>query len=379
MSCAGHTLPDYPQGADRCRYGRYPGAATTSLPEISGGEANWDYRYTWLRDASFVLHALLDSGYREEAEAWRSWLLRAVAGGPESLQPMYGIGGERRLVEHELPWLSGFNGATPVRIGNGAWQQQQLDVYGEVMDALHRARRHALAPESDLWHVQYQLLEYLEQHWQEPGAGLWELRGPQRHYTHSRVMVWVAFDRAVKAVECFDMKGDLERWKALRQQVHDEVCAHGFNERRQSFVQYYGGEALDVSALLLPLMGFLPADDPRMVSTVDLIRKELGHDDFLYRFLTDNKQTCLTDGEGAFVIGCFWLVDNLVLQERYDEARALFDQLLGIRNDLGLMSEEYDPRSGRQLGNVPQAFSHVGLINSAHLLTRGTGSSKGYP
>ncbi|RKR03450.1 GH15 family glucan-1,4-alpha-glucosidase [Kushneria sinocarnis] len=346
------------------------GAASCSLPERINGEANWDYRYTWLRDTTFTLYALLSSGYTEEAYAWRQWLLRVAAGEPGKLQPIYGIAGERRLPEQQLPWLAGFNGCSPVRIGNGAYRQVQLDIHGEVMDGLHVGRIHDLEPDEDLWQVQCQLVSYLEQHWQDTGAGLWELRGPERHYTHSKVMAWVAIDRAIKGVEDHGLEGDVERWKALRQQIHDDVCEHGFNRERNTFVQYYGGEALDASLLLIPLVGFLPADDPRMVGTIEAIQQDLMEDGFVYRFVTDKKKHDLAEGEGAFLVCGFWLVDNLLLLDRRDEARELFDRLLGVRNDLGLMSEEYHPIQQCLLGNFPQAFSHVGLINSAHNLAR---------
>lgn len=344
------------------------GAASCSLPESIGGSDNWDYRYTWLRDATFTLYALLSSGYREEAYDWRQWLLRVAAGDPGKLQPVYGIAGERRLHEHELNWLAGFNGCRPVRIGNGAFEQVQLDIYGEIMDGLHFGRINDVEPDRDSWHIQCQLVEHLEQHWQEAGASLWELRGEHRHYTYSKAMAWVAVDRAIKGVERFGLDGDVERWKPLRQKIHDEVCERGFNPARNAFVQCYGANDLDASLLLLPLVGFLPADDPRMRSTIEAIQRELTYDGFVYRFLTDDKRDDLTRGEGAFLVCCFWLVDDLVLLGRQDEARALFDKLLGVRNDLGLLAEEYHPLHGYLLGNFPQAFSHVGLINSAHNL-----------
>ncbi|QEA40238.1 glycoside hydrolase family 15 protein [Pistricoccus aurantiacus] len=346
------------------------GAATTSLPEKIGGEANWDYRYTWLRDATFTLHALLASGYRAEAYAWRQWLLRAAAGGPEKLQPLYGIAGERWLPEYELDWLSGFNGCRPVRIGNGAFKQQQLDIYGEVMDGLHSGRVHNLEPDEDMWRIQCLLMEFIEQHWQETGASLWELRGETRRYTYSVAMCWVAVDRAIKAVENFDLEGDVEHWRELRQRIHDEVCEKGYHQERGTFVQYYGAEDLDASLLLLPLTGFISAKDPRMTRTIEAIQRELTYDDFVYRFKSQDKQETLIEGEGAFLVCCFWLVDNLILLERLEEAEALFNKFLAIRNDLGLLSEEYHPVKRCLLGNVPQAFSHVGLINSAHSLAK---------
>lgn len=342
------------------------GAASCSLPESNGGELNWDYRYTWLRDATFTLYALLASGYREEAYAWRQWLLRVAAGEPGKLQPIYGIAGERRIDEHELDWLSGFNDSRPVRIGNGAYRQIQLDIHGEVMDGLHASRMQDIEPDADLWRVQYRLVRYIEAHWQQPGAGLWESRGPERHYTHSKVMAWVAVDRAIKGIENFGFEGDVEDWKHLRQRIHEDVCTHGFKRSRNSFVQHYDSDELDASLLLLPLVGFLPATDPRIEATVEAIQQELTRDGFVYRFATDTKRHDQAEDEGAFLVCCFWLVDVLLLQERRDEARVLFDKLLDVRNDLGLLSEEYHPVQRCLLGNFPQAFSHVGLVNSAH-------------
>lgn len=353
------------------------GAASCSLPEKLGGQANWDYRYTWLRDATFTLHALLSSGYREEADAWRKWLLRAAAGDPEKLQPLYGIAGERWLPEHELDWLEGFNGCKPVRIGNGAFKQQQLDIYGEVMDGLHFGRIHDLQPDDNIWRIQRQLVSYLENHWQEKGASIWELRGDNQRYTYSVVMAWVALDRAIEAVENFNLEGDVARWRKLRQRIHDEVCEKGFNQERGTFVQYYGSQALDASLLLLPLTGFISAKDPRMTQTIEAIQQELTHDGFVYRFKTGAKAESLTEGEGAFLVCGFWLVDNLILLDRLEEAEALFHKLLGIRNDLGLLSEEYHPVERCLLGNMPQAFSHVGLINSAHSLAKARREIKG--
>lgn len=345
------------------------GAATTSLPEEAGGQLNWDYRYTWLRDVTFTLYALLSSGYRDEACAWREWLLRSVAGDPAKLQPVYGLAGERRLYEHRLDWLTGFNKSRPVRVGNSAYLQRQLDIYGEVMDGLHFSRVHHIEPNEDIWKVQCQLIDFLEKHWREKGMSLWELRGPARHYTHSKVMAWVAVDRAIKGVEEFGLDGDLEHWRALRQEIHAEVCEKGFNHELNSFVQYYGSDTLDASLLLMPQVGFLPARDPRMLGTIEAIQEKLVYEGFVYRFKSTHKEQQLTDGEGAFIVCCFWLVDVLILLERGDEAYALFEKLLSIRNDLGLLSEEYDPIRQCQLGNFPQAFSHVGLINSAHNLS----------
>lgn len=353
------------------------GAATTSLPEQPGAGLNWDYRYTWLRDATFTLYALLSSGYRDEACAWREWLLRAVAGDPGKLQPLYGLAGERRLFEHEIEWLSGFNGCGPVRIGNDAFRQHQLDVYGEVMDGLHLARIHHIEPSHDMWDIQCQMIDYLEQHWSEKGAGLWESREPARHYTHSKVMAWVAVDRVIKGAEHFGLEGDVQRWRALRQRIHEDVCTHGFNQKRNSFVQYYGSDVLDASLMLLPQVGFLPIDDPRIRGTIEAIRAELVHDGFVYRYSHGDEERHLTEGEGAFLVCSFWLVDTLELLGQHDEARDLFAKLLGVRNDLGLLAEEYHPITQCQLGNFPQAFSHVGLINSAHNLSKDTPDHKG--
>lgn len=355
-------------------------APTTSLPEQIGGTRNWDYRYTWLRDATFTLYALLLSGYREEARQWREWLLRAVAGDPEKIQIMYGIGGERRLPEHELDWLSGYENSRPVRVGNGAHTQTQIDIYGEVMDGLYTARRHDIQPNDDTWYVQLELLKYLEDHWRDKGSGIWEMRGPPRDFTHGKVMAWVAFDRAVKAIENFRLEGDAAHWRALRKNVHDEVCEKGFNKPRNSFVQYYGGDALDASLLLMPLVGFLPPEDARIKGTVEAIQKNLMNDGFVMRYSQTEGGDGMEGNEGAFIICSFWLADNLALMGRKDEARELFDRLLAIRNDVGLLAEEYDPRQRRLLGNFPQAFSHVGLINTAHNLSlEGTGPAKHRP
>lgn len=354
------------------------GAASCSLPERIGDQLNWDYRYTWLRDATFTLYALLASGYKEEAIAWRQWLLRAAAGDPGMLQPLYGIGGERRVDEYEIDWLTGFANSRPVRIGNGAYRQRQLDVYGEVMDGLYVGRTHDIEPNDDIWSVQRRLVDYLMAHWQEKDAGLWESRGPEEHYTHSKVMCWVAMDRAIKAVENYNLDGEVERWRELRQKIHDDVCINGFSAQRNSFVQYYAGDTLDAALLLIPQMGFLPIDDPRIVGTIEAIQRELIHGGFVYRFAGGDSDTqSLVEGEGAFLVCGFWLVDALVMLERDDEARELFDRLLGVRNDLGLLAEEYDPVQKRQLGNFPQAFSHVGLINSAHNLSQGAKGRSG--
>jgi len=346
-------------------------AATTSLPERLGGVRNWDYRYCWLRDSTFTLYALMLAGYREEAAAWREWLLRAVAGTPSQLQIMYGLAGERRLTELELPWLPGYEGSAPVRVGNGAWGQYQLDVYGEVMDSLHQARRLGLEPEADSWDLQLALMDFLESGWREPDEGIWEVRGPRRHFTHSKVMAWVAFDRAVKAVEKFGLEGPSARWRALRDEVHAEVCARGFDPGLGAFVQSYDARRLDASLLMIPLVGFLPATDPRVRGTVEAIERDLTVDGFVSRYAPEPGVDGLPPGEGSFLLCSFWLADVLAMMGRRDDARRLFDRLLAIRNDVGLLSEAYDPVAGRMLGNFPQAFSHIGLVNTAYNLMRG--------
>lgn len=344
-------------------------AVTTSLPEQLGGVRNWDYRYCWLRDATFTLYALMSGGYTEEACAWREWLINAVAGNPSEIQIMYGLAGERRLTELELGWLPGYEGASPVRIGNAAYNQHQLDVYGEVTDALYLARRVGLDPSENAWRVQQALLHFLETDWDKPDEGIWEVRGPRRHFTHSKVMAWVAMDRAVKAVERFGLEGPVEQWRRLRKVIHDQVCRSGFDRELNAFVQYYGSKDLDASLLMLPLVGFLPATDPRMRGTVAAIQQRLMRDGFVDRYPTHPDVDGLPPGEGAFLICTFWLADNLALQGRYIEARAIFERLLALRNDVGLLSEEYDPQTRRLVGNFPQAFSHVGLINTARNLT----------
>jgi GH15 family glucan-1,4-alpha-glucosidase len=351
-------------------------AATTSLPEQLGGVRNWDYRYCWLRDATFTLYALMVGGYLEEARAWREWLINAVAGMPSQIQIMYALAGERRIAELELDWLPGYEKSKPVRIGNAAYQQHQLDVYGELMDALHVARRSGLPPDENAWRVQRKLLEFLESDWRKPDEGIWEVRGPQRHFTHSKVMAWVAMDRAVKAVEDLGLPGDLEKWKSLRDEIHEQVCQQGFDSRLNSFVQYYGSTDPDASLLMLPLVGFIDAQDPRMRGTVELIRKRLVNDGLVIRYAAEPGVDGLPAGEGAFLLCTFWLADNLALQNRHDEAREIFERLLGLRNDVGLLAEEYDPRQRRFLGNFPQAFSHVGLINTARNLDRRGGPAE---
>jgi GH15 family glucan-1,4-alpha-glucosidase len=349
-------------------------AATTSLPEKIGGVRNWDYRYCWLRDATFTLYSLMLAGYVEEATAWRDWLLRAVAGEPSKLQIMYGPAGERRLDEFELPHLAGYEGSRPVRIGNAASGQFQLDVYGEVMDAMHQGRRAGMTDDGGFgWAFQCALMDFLETAWAEPDEGIWEVRGPRRHFTHSKVMAWVAVDRAVNATQRFDCDGPVDRWRQLRDKIHAEVCAEGFDTDRNMFTQYYGSPGTDASLLMMPLVGFLPASDPRVQGTVAAVQRELTTPEgFVMRYVGDSSEVDgLPPGEGCFLACTFWLADNLMLAGRLDEAKALFERLLALTNDVGLLSEEYDPVGQRLLGNFPQAFSHVSLVNTAHNLTRG--------
>ncbi|HWC05076.1 MAG TPA: glycoside hydrolase family 15 protein [Methylomirabilota bacterium] len=354
-------------------------AVTTSLPEKLGGVRNWDYRYCWLRDATFALYALMAGGYVEEARAWRAWLVRAVAGRPSHAQILYGVTGDRLLPEWELPWLPGYEGSAPVRVGNAASTQFQLDVYGEVADSLHCARRIGLEPDENAWRVERAMVAYLESVWQQPDEGIWEVRGPRRAFTHSRVMAWVAVDRAVKAVERFGLEGPVDRWRRLRDVIHEDVCRQGYDADLGAFVQSYGSKLLDASLLMIPLVGFLPATDPRMLGTVRAIQQHLVADGFVARYQTLPHVDGLPPGEGAFLPCTFWLADNLVLQGRVSEARELFERLLSLRNDVGLLSEEYDPVSRRLLGNFPQAFSHMGLINTAWNLTRHGGPAEHRP
>jgi GH15 family glucan-1,4-alpha-glucosidase len=341
-------------------------APTTSLPEWIGGVRNWDYRYCWLRDATLTLLALLNAGYSDEAAQWRHWLLRAVAGDPADIQIMYSVAGERRLTELELPWLSGYEGSAPVRIGNAASDQLQIDVFGELMDALYQARVHGLAKEKPAWSLQKVLLAYLETIWNVPDNGIWEIRGEPQHFVHSKVMAWVAFDRCVRSVEAQELDGPVDEWRATRDEIHRDVCERGFDHDLQSFTQSYGSKALDASLLLIPLVGFLPASDPRVRGTVDAVERELLHDGFVLRYRTHEEGVDgLPPGEGVFLPCSFWLVDCLELLGRSDEARALFDRLVSLTNDLGLISEEYDPVARRMLGNFPQAFTHMALVNSA--------------
>ena len=351
-------------------------AATTSLPERIGGIRNWDYRYCWLRDATFTLYALMLGGYTAEAAAWRDWLLRAVAGKPSQMNLIYGLAGERRLPELELDWLPGYENSRPVRIGNAAWKQFQLDVYGELMDAMHLARRGGLAPDENAWRVERALVDHLESCWSEPDHGIWEMRGPKRHFTHSKVMAWVAVDRMVKAVEKYGLHGPVERWRSLRAKIHEEVCRCGFDRARNTFVQYYGGTELDASLLMIALVGFLPPNDPRIKGTVEAIERDLMEDGFVLRYRTQPKVDGLPPGEAPFLACSFWLADNLALMGRRDDARLLFERLLSLCNDVGLLAEEYDPATKRLLGNFPQAFSHVGLINTASNLSQPQGPAK---
>ncbi|MDI3240152.1 glycoside hydrolase family 15 protein [Arthrobacter sp. AL08] len=343
-------------------------AVTTSLPEELGGERNWDYRYCWLRDATLTLQALLAAGYTDEAAAWREWLLRAVAGSPQELQIMYGIHGERRLPETELPWLRGYEGSAPVRTGNGAAGQLQLDVWGEVLDGLSLTRTSLLAGTDDSWDVQLALMDHLESVWREPDNGLWEMRGPRRHFTHSKVMAWVAADRMVNGVREFGLPGPADRWEELRDTIHADVMANGFDAGRNTFVQSYGRPELDASLLLIPRVGFLSPDDPRVIGTIDAIQRELTHDGFVRRYKPEESRDGLPGGEGVFLACSFWLVEALVGAGRHHEARELFERLLALRNDVGLLSEEWSLEDGRQLGNTPQAFSHFALVMSALIL-----------
>ena len=350
-------------------------APTTSLPERLGGVRNWDYRYCWLRDATFTLLALMGAGFREEAKAWVAWLLRAVAGHPSQFHILYGPAGERRLPEIELPWLPGYEGSAPVRIGNEAANQFQLDVFGEVMDCLHHARTMGIPLDAEAWSLQRALLGFLEAHWRDPDEGIWEVRGPRRHFTHSKVMAWVAADRAVRDAEGFGLPGPVDQWRRLRDEIHEEVCERGFDPARGSFTQYYGSDTLDASLLMIPLVGFLPPEDPRVIGTMESIRRELDEGGLILRYRTDPEIEGLPHGEGVFLACTFWLADNLALMGRREEARRLFERLLGLRNDVGLLSEEYDAGRGRLIGNFPQALSHVAIVSTAENL-RGQGPAK---
>ena len=344
-------------------------APTTSLPERPGGVRNWDYRYCWIRDATFTLNSMLLAGYAREATAWREWLLRAVAGSPKDLQILYGVTGLRRLDEYEIGWLPGYEGASPVRVGNAASRQFQLDVYGEIMDTLHLARVSGLDPQPAAWSLQVALLEFLETRWKLPDDGIWEVRGPQQHFTHSKVMAWVAFDRVIKDAERDGLEAPLERWRAVRDEIHAEVCARGFDRRRNSFVQSYESPHLDASLLLIPQVGFLPPDDPRVLGTIAAIERELVVEGLVLRYSTESGVDALPSGEGAFLPCSFWLADCHALTGRRADAEALFERLLALANDVGLLAEEYDPRSRRMLGNFPQALTHMALVNTARLLS----------
>ena len=348
-------------------------APTTSLPEALGGSRNWDYRFCWLRDATLTILAMLNAGSYEEAVTWRQWLLRAVAGDPADIQIMYGVGGERRLDERELDWLSGYESSTPVRVGNAASEQLQLDAYGEILDALYQTRVHGAPPDDNVWSLTLKLLHWLEDGWRQTDSGIWEVRGPPRHFTHSKVMAWVAFDRAVRSVTEQGREGPLQRWRALRDEIHDDVLANAWSERKQAFTQSYGSEELDASVLLMPHVGFLPATDERFRSTVDAIRRELMVDGLLlrYRPRDDGAVDGLPEGEGVFLPCSFWFADVLAMQGDIDGARELFERLLDLRNDVGLLAEEYDPRARRMLGNFPQAFTHLAIINTAFVLSQG--------
>ena len=345
-------------------------APTTSLPEEIGGERNYDYRYCWLRDATFTLLAFMNAGFQSEAVAWRDWLLRAVAGKASQDQIMYGIAGERRLPEWEVTWLPGYEGSKPVRIGNAAAVQLQLDVYGEVADALHQARKSGLRDPEQTAAIEREWIEYLEQVWMQPDEGIWEVRSGRQQFTHSKVMAWVAVDRAIKDFERFKLPGPVDHWRTLRDKIHIDVCKNGFNSSVGTFVQVYGSTALDASLLLIPLLGFLPASDPRVVATVAAIERSLVVDGFVLRYDLEKSADGLAGHEATFILCSYWLVDCLIMLGRHDDAQRLFDRLLGVRNDLGLLAEEYDPASNRLLGNFPQAFSHIGLVNSAVNLGR---------
>ena len=354
-------------------------AATTSLPEKIGGVRNWDYRFCWLRDATLTLYSLMGSGYTEEAVEWRNWLLRAVAGDPADLQIMYGAAGERRLTELELAHLPGYEGSQPVRVGNAAVDQLQLDVYGEVMDALYVALRAGVPTDHDVWALQRHLMSFLAGVWDQPDEGIWEVRGPRRHFTHSKVMSWVAFDRAIKTVERFGMDGPVDEWRRIRARIHEEVCARGFDAQRGTFTQFYGSAQLDASLLMVPLVGFLPPRDPRVTGTVRAIERELMDDGLVMRYPAEPDVDGLPPGEGAFLACTFWLADNYVLQGRHEEAERLFNHLLSLKNPLGLMSEQFDTAGGRMVGNFPQAFSHVSLVNTASNLARARGPAEDRP
>jgi len=344
-------------------------AATTSLPESLGGVRNWDYRYCWVRDATFTLEALIESGLRDEAESWLAWLVRVAAGDPDQLQIMYGPAGERRLTELEIDWLPGYEGSSPVRIGNAASGQFQLDVYGELMDAIDRARSHGIAMHEVIWRIQVEIMRFLVDHWSDPDDGIWEVRGPRRPFTHSKVMAWVAFDRAVRGVEVHGLDGPTDKWSAIRDAIHAEVCEEGWNADVGAFTQFYGAAELDASLLMMPLVGFLPADDERVVRTVETIQERLTEDGFVLRYENESGVDGLPGREGMFLPCTLWLIGCLRLMGRLDEATAIFRRVAALVNDVGLISEEYDPGRRRLLGNFPQAFTHVGIVNAARGLT----------
>ena len=345
-------------------------APTTSLPEWIGGPRNWDYRICWLRDATLTLLALMNSGYYEEARAWRDWLLRAAAGSPSQMQIMYGLAGEKRLAESEIPWLAGYEGSSPVRIGNAAAEQLQIDVFGEVMDALHQARVGSLRNPAQGWDFQRALIAHVEDIWSSADEGIWEVRGGRQHFTHSKVMAWLAFDRAIKSAETFGLEGPVDHWRKLRGAIHREVCEKAFNRNLGAFVQAYGSDNLDASSLLIPAVGFLPPTDKRVIGTIEAIERRLMPNGFVLRYDTGETDDGLPPGEGAFLACSFWLADAYVLLGRQHDAQTLFERLLSLRNDLGLLSEEYDPAAKRLLGNFPQAFSHIAMVNTAHNIAR---------
>jgi GH15 family glucan-1,4-alpha-glucosidase len=345
-------------------------APTTSLPEQIGGRRNWDYRFCWLRDATFTLLSFMNAGYYDEARCWRDWLLRAAAGSPSQIQIMYGVAGEKRLAEWEVPWLAGYQNSTPVRIGNAAANQLQLDVFGEVMDALHHGRVGGLKHLEAGWDFQLALLDHLEKVWSTPDEGIWEVRGGPRHFTHSKVMAWVAFDRGIKSAEAFGLEGPLERWRKVGAEIHEQVCLKGFSRDLGAFVQAYGSDELDASALLMPAVGFLPPEDRRVTGTIAAIERRLLRNGFVLRYDTGTADDGLPPGEGAFLACSFWLADAYVMLGRRDDARRLFERLMSLRNDLGLLSEQYDPHAKRLAGNFPQAFSHISLVNTAHNITQ---------
>jgi GH15 family glucan-1,4-alpha-glucosidase len=340
-------------------------APTTSLPEEIGGERNWDYRYSWIRDSSFVLYVLLKAGYKDEAIHWNNWLLRAVAGTPSQLNIMYGIRGERRLVEYQLDWLCGYENSKPVRVGNAAYNQFQLDVFGEFMASSHLGRVNGIWTSENSWRIQAEMIKYVCKNWQEPDEGIWEVRGPRQHFTHSKMMAWVAMDHAVSAVRDFGMEGDLEKWTKVRDEIHGDICANGFNKKINAFVQYYGTDHLDASLLMMPIVGFLPASDERVKGTVKAIQERLSYDDHVLRYRTESQVDGLTGKEGSFIACSFWMVDNLRMMGKKDEANELYQKLMAMRNDVGLFAEEFAPKLGRMVGNFPQAFSHIAQAATA--------------